>query len=303
MFQIGGWCYEENDAKNTLTKVAGSIMDNSHFCFFACKCTNKSLYAQNAYLYRSFYIMALIHSFEKSGNWLFRYRGQLPVVLFLTAIPVLWLTSTRGIASNVMLAISIGAIAISFTGLIIRAIAIGTTPKGTSGRNTKGQVAESLNTSGIYSCLRHPLYLGNYLMWIGIVIFTFNVEFIVIVSLAFWLYYERIMFAEERFLEAKFGKNYMDWSLSVPAFIPSLLNYKPGNTPFSFISILRREYSGVFATVFGFAFIDNLRFWSQEGMYQFDRIANYILLAAFLLMLVLRTVKHTTSMLNEDDRS
>jgi len=58
------------------------------------------------------------------------------------------------------------AIALSMFGFIIRAIAIGTTPKGTSGRNTKeGQVAESLNTKGIYSMVRHPLYLGNYFMW------------------------------------------------------------------------------------------------------------------------------------------
>lgn len=247
--------------------------------------------------------MALIHSFEKSGNWLFRYRGQLPVILFLSAIPVIWFTPTNGMAPNMILAITIGAIIISLTGLIVRAIAIGTTPKGTSGRNTKGQVAESLNTSGIYSSLRHPLYLGNYLMWIGVVIFTFNVDFIIIVSLAFWLYYERIMFAEERFLEAKFGKTYLDWSQHVPAFIPSLTNYKPGNIPFSFISILRREYSGVFATVFGFAFIDNLRFWSKAGEYQFDRIGNYILIAAFMLMLALRTIKHKTSVLDESDRS
>jgi protein-S-isoprenylcysteine O-methyltransferase Ste14 len=247
--------------------------------------------------------MALIHSFEKSGNWLFRYRGQLPVVLFLTSIPVIWFTSTYGMAPDVMLAITVGSLIISFAGLIVRAIAIGTTPKGTSGRNTKEQVAESLNISGIYSCMRHPLYLGNYLMWIGIVVFTCNVGFTIIVSLAFWLYYERIMFAEERFLEAKFGKKYMDWSQSVPAFIPSFSDYKPGSVPFSFITVLRREYSGVFATTFGFAFIDNLRFWFQEGTFQFGRVANYSLVAAFLLMLILRTLKHNTSLLSEKDRS
>jgi len=247
--------------------------------------------------------MALLHSFEKSGNWLFRYRGQLPVVLFLTAVPVIWFTSTYGMDQNVMAGITIAAIVISFTGLIVRAIAIGTTPKGTSGRNTKGQVAESLNTSGIYSCLRHPLYLGNYLMWIGIVIFTFNIGFTIVVSLAFWLYYERIMFAEERFLEAKFGEIYMKWSQQVPAFIPSFSDYKPGNVQFSFITVLRREYSGVFATVLGFAFIDNLRLWFQEGIFQYDRIGNYALVAALLLMVILRTIKHSTGLLNEKDRS
>jgi len=247
--------------------------------------------------------MALLHSFEKSGNWLFRNRGQLPVVLFIAAIPVIWRTSTRDFNAEVVCAINIAAIIISFAGLVVRTIAIGTTPKGTSGRNTKEQVAESLNTTGIYSCLRHPLYLGNYLMWTGIVIFTYSPVFVVIISLAFWLYYERIMFAEERYLENKFGERYMQWSLMVPAFIPSFRNYLPGAVPFSFKSALRREYSGVFATVFGFAFIDNLRILFQQQTFESGRLSNILLLAAFVLVLVLRSLKHYTSLLNEEGRS
>ena len=165
--------------------------------------------------------MALIHSFEKSGNTLFRYRGQIPVVLFILVIPVLYFTDTNWMDRNTYQILTGLAIAISILGFIVRAISIGTTPKGTSGRNTEQQVAEVLNQTGIYSMVRHPLYLGNYLMWIGIVVFTFNIYFILIVSLAYWLYYERIMFAEERFLERKFGKDYLDWSLKVPAFIPA----------------------------------------------------------------------------------
>ena len=53
-------------------------------------------------------------------------------------------------------------------------------------------------------------------MWIGIVFFTFNWYFVIIVSLLYFLYYERIMFAEERFLERKFGQDYLDWSSNLP---------------------------------------------------------------------------------------
>src|SRR5210317_65497 len=102
-------------------------------------------------------------------------------------------------------------------------------------------------------------------MWIGIVVFTFNIYFVIIVSLAFWLYYERIMFAEERFLERKFGEEYNEWSKIVPAFVPSFSKYIKGDIPFSLISVLRREYSGVLATVFSFAFIDHLRHFFQTG--------------------------------------
>jgi protein-S-isoprenylcysteine O-methyltransferase Ste14 len=248
--------------------------------------------------------MALIHSFEKSGNYLFRNRSFIPVSLFILAIPVVYFTDISGLNHPVFSTTTIVAITVSFLGFVVRAITIGTTPAGTSGRNTKsGQVAEQLNTGGIYSVLRHPLYLGNYLMWIGIVIFTFNIWFVITISLAYWLYYERIMFAEERFLEKKFGQRYLDWSLTAPAFIPSFKNYKPAPMHFSFKSILRREYSGVLATILGFVFIDNLRYYFETGAFKVDSGANITLAVSILVVLILRTLKHQTTWLNEKGRS
>lgn len=249
--------------------------------------------------------MALVHSFEKSGNFLFRYRGQFPVVLFLLAIPVIYFTdySFLGKYPWMFWAITGFAVFISFLGQYIRAIAIGKSHKHTSGRNTKEQVAEALNTKGIYSAVRHPLYLGNYFMWIGIVIYTMNIWYILIVSLAFWIYYERIMFAEERFLERKFGDDYVKWSMGVPPFWPSYKNYVKTDIPFSMKTILRREYSGVTATILGFVFIDFFRDWFVTGEIQFRWY--YVITAgiAILISLILRTLKHNTKILFEEDRS
>ncbi|MCF8364682.1 MAG: isoprenylcysteine carboxylmethyltransferase family protein [Bacteroidales bacterium] len=248
--------------------------------------------------------MALIHSFESSGNFLFKNRSFIPVILFVLAVPVVYLTNYAFANYILQTGITIFAILLSLAGLIVRAITIGTTPAGTSGRNTKeGQVAEELNTGGIYSVIRHPLYLGNYLMWIGIVIFTFNIYFIIIVSLAYWLYYERIMFAEERFLEKKFGKPYLDWSMTAPAFIPSFKNYRKSNLVFSIKSVFRREYSGVLATVFGFAFIDNLRIFLEYQQFDPSRISNIVLACTGLAAFILRTLKHHTTVLHEKGRS
>ena len=140
-------------------------------------------------------LMALIDSFESDGNWLFRHRGQLPVVLFLLAIPAIFFHDYSTMSHEWKTCINILALVLAILGFLVRSYTIGTTPRGTSGRNTEQQVAEQLNTSGIYSMVRHPLYLGNYLMWIGIVLFTQNIEFTIIISLMYWLYYERIMFA------------------------------------------------------------------------------------------------------------
>lgn len=249
--------------------------------------------------------MALIHSLEKSGNYLFKFRGQIPVILFLLAIPAIYATDYTLVTTHPVLywVLFSFAIVLSILGQVIRAIAIGTSHKNTSGRNTKEQVAEALNTKGIYSTMRHPLYVGNYFMWIGIVAFTFNIWFVLVVSLAFWLYYERIMFAEERFLERKFGQEYLDWSLKVPAFIPSCKNYEKTPIPFSLKTIMRREYSGISATVLGFFFVDVIRNIFIEGGFNYRFYYGIVFASIFIFSLIFRSLKHHTKLLFEEDRS
>ncbi len=249
--------------------------------------------------------MALVHSFEKNGNKLFKYRGQIPVVLFFLAVPVIYFTDTSCIDKNPMWYYSaLGiCIALSIFGQVVRAIAIGTSNKNTSGRNTQEQVAEALKTKGIYSTVRHPLYLGNYFMWIGIVCFTFNIYFIIIVSLLFWLYYERIMFAEERFLERKFGESYVTWSNKIPAFWPSFKNYEKSEIPFSIKTILRREYSGISATVIGFVFVAFVREILTTHTIKHPICYVYWLVGALLFSLIFKLLKHKTKVLFEEDRS
>jgi protein-S-isoprenylcysteine O-methyltransferase Ste14 len=251
--------------------------------------------------------MALIHSLQENGNKLFKYRGQMPLILFLIGIPFIYFNDEINIyilsRENLYWVITVICILLSFYGQYVRAVAIGTSAKHTSGRNTKEQVADSLNTTGIYSRVRHPLYLGNYFMWLGIFCYTFNPYFIVISSLLFWIYYERIMFAEERFLEGKFGDSYLEWSKKVPAFIPSSKNKIKSEIPFSMKTILRREYSGVTAVFISFVFIDLLRDYSLRGSFKVNYWSLGVLAFGLLISLVLRTLKHHTQLLSETDRS
>lgn len=246
--------------------------------------------------------MALIHSLEKEGNFLFKYRGQIPVILFVAAIPVIYFTPIDWMSDNYKMVWTIAAIALSVFGFVFRAYAIGTTPKGTSGRNTKKQVADVLNSTGIYSIVRHPLYVGNYFMWIGIVAYTFNIYYVIIVTLAYWLYYERIMFAEERYLESKFGEDYLSWSLKAPAFIPSFKNYIPSSTPFSMRTVLRREYAGVLATVIGFVFVEVARVYFHETVFEFPDFHMKFLAGTVVVTLILRSLKKYTSVLKDKER-
>jgi protein-S-isoprenylcysteine O-methyltransferase Ste14 len=246
--------------------------------------------------------MALIHSFESSGNLLFKYRGQFPVLLFLFCIPYVYATNYIEIGLSSQRILLFIGIAFCLLGFLIRAITIGTTPKGTSGRNTEKQIAEQLNTVGIYSVLRHPLYVGNYFMWAGIVVYTMNLSFFMIFSLAYWLYYERIMFAEERFLEKKFGETYLNWSLNVPAFIPSFAKYQKSTVSFSPKAVFRREYSGVLATVIGFVYIQFLRnFFAMQKVFISTNFITVLIITAAAALL-LRSLKHYTGVLSEEEK-
>lgn len=260
-------------------------------------------------------IVALIQSFEKSGNTLFKYRGQIPALIFLLAIPILCFSNSDlymqlfvGQRHFFRIIMTILAFAVSLSGLLLRAYTVSTTPKGTSGRNTDKQVANHLNTKGIYSVVRHPLYLANYLIWAGILIFSMNLWAFLIISLVYWVYYERIMFAEEAFLRNKFGQEFEDWASRVPAFIPSWGLFEKGDMNFSFKTFVRREYVTLFSTVFSFVIVDYLifvlsyvRFFGYKiSVSEWIRPSLYILAFCLVGMLSIRTIKHHTKLLDSD---
>ncbi|MBO4646029.1 MAG: DUF1295 domain-containing protein [Bacteroidales bacterium] len=249
--------------------------------------------------------MALLHSFEKSGNFLFKHRGIVPVFVFLACSPILLFTTSLDLYltanDSFVIVWTCIAILVSLLGMAVRAYTIGTTPHGTSGRNTEKQIAKKLNTQGIYSVVRHPLYLGNYLMWLGLLLFMMDLPFLVAVSLVYWLYYERIMYAEERYLEREFGQDYLDWSLKVPAFLPKLSQFQKGDIPFHFRSVLRREYAGLMAITLCFTGVDYLRtFLLYEDM-DWCRPSGIICLIVAVIVLILRTLKHHSRLLAPEE--
>ena len=161
------------------------------------------------------------------------------------------------------------AIFVSLLGLFIRIHSVGYSGKHTSGRNTaSGQVADMLNTKGLYSIVRNPLYVGNYFMWLGIAMLTCNLWFIGIFTLIFWIYYERIVFAEEEFLREKFGEDYLRWAADTPIFIPYKLKWQKSGSPFLWKKVIKQEKNGFLALFLVFFLFDLIgtRIREQEWM-------------------------------------
>ena len=195
--------------------------------------------------------MALTDQMESQGNWLFKYRGILPFIIFLIGIflflrneanPRNWIVEETMIYDT-------GCLFISILGFIIRVYTVGYTPANTSGRNTEQQVADVLNTKGIYSIMRNPLYVGNFFMWLGIAMLTGNFWFTIAFILFYFLYYERIIFTEEQYLKTKFGDDYIQWTHKTPVIVPKLSSFIKPQNKFSWKKVLRQEKNG-FAAMF-----------------------------------------------------
>ncbi|MDQ1332672.1 MAG: Isoprenylcysteine carboxyl methyltransferase family protein [Bacteroidota bacterium] len=245
--------------------------------------------------------MALVHEFENSGNWLFKRRGWLPIVMVVAGLVMMYLGNRQAILFD--LRDEMIFLGISIFGQIIRIITVGFAPKNTSGRNTAGgQVADELNTSGIYSVVRHPLYVGNLFMWLGPVLFLKSVWFMVIFGLVYWLYYERIMFAEEQFLRRKFGDTYDRWSETVKAFLPFRVKFIRPKLSFSVRNVLKREYNSFVNIFIIFAILDIFRNFFLSGRIFMTEIWMWLLIGAVGIWLIIRLIHKFTGWLEVEGR-
>ncbi|HET8656694.1 MAG TPA: isoprenylcysteine carboxylmethyltransferase family protein [Longimicrobiaceae bacterium] len=237
--------------------------------------------------------MPLREDFERSGLWLFRWRSYLPVVILLLFIgPMLHFTYLGGTERTDRLW-EIFCFAVSLTGLGIRIAAVGFVAPGTSGGNTRAQRADSVNTTGMYSVVRHPLYLGNFLMWMGVALFPHHFWLAITVALIFWVYYERIMFGEEEFLRKKFGREYEEWASRTPAFIPDFRRWTPPAHEFCFRHMLRREYSGFFAVIILFTALELLSDRVVLHRWEFDPLWVWIFAVGTAIYLLTFILKQT----------
>jgi protein-S-isoprenylcysteine O-methyltransferase Ste14 len=75
--------------------------------------------------------------------------------------------------------------------------------------------------SGIYSRVRHPIYLAPIIMYLGIIILTLSIISFVVWIFIIIFYYSMAKY-EEALLIEKYGKEYKDYRKDVPMFIPRI---------------------------------------------------------------------------------
>jgi len=246
--------------------------------------------------------MALQEEFETTGEYFFRWRSYLPLVMAVLFILAVAQFRYPFADHRLDLAWDAGCLAVALLGQIVRFFTVGFVPRGTSGRNTKGQVAEALNTTGMYAIVRNPIYLGNFIIWFGLSLFMKSLWFTTVISLFFTIFYERIIFREEAFLREKFGDAFMDWAAATPVIVPKFKNWRPPSLPFSWKSAIKREYGTFFAIIATFTVLELLAGLFNYRTLRLDAIWVKLFIGSAVFYLAIRYLKKKTKVLATDNR-
>jgi len=182
-------------------------------------------------------------------------------------------------------------------GFAIRVVTVGFAAPGTSGRNTRAQKARTLNTTGPYSVVRHPLYLANSVIAVALSLFPHTWAAPPAVAALALAYYAVIARREEAFLQERFGAAFDVWAERVPPVVPDVTRWVPPDRPFQWRAVVRREFYA-FALILVMPLgLDTIEDLVEDGVLDLD--VPWLVLAALgaLSFVALRHVKKRTTWL------
>lgn len=223
----------------------------------------------------------------KLGNFFFKYRAISPlpfiVILFLCFRP-----GSFGARDTI---IHLAGLAVVLVGIILRALAVGYARTGTSGRENFLR-AENLNTDGVYSVVRNPLYVGNFIIYNGLVITYANPWALLLFNLYLVGLYTFIILAEEDYLKRTYGGAYKEYMAGTPRVIPNFRLYRAPSVPFSFRKMIFKEKNTMFYSLtFYLVFLIYKEYLTHNGIIEKTSLLVYLALALFALNVILIILK------------
>ncbi len=124
-------------------------------------------------------------------------------------------------------------------------------------------------STGLYSLMRHPIYISTYLIWLGMVGLSYNLGYVLVFTLVYLLYYERIMLAEEELLIEKYSKAYYDYAEKTPAITPRPKSYSKQKQGFSWSKVVDMELNYLLLIAVTFTML-NILGNILQGVYKFN---------------------------------
>jgi protein-S-isoprenylcysteine O-methyltransferase Ste14 len=180
------------------------------------------------------------------GHFVFRYRDYLaPVGVALVVL----LSAPHQFSAGGPLAFwwNLVGVLVALGGQALRALVIGLAYIQRGGAK-KSIAAERLVVDGIFAHSRNPLYLGNLLLLLGLMLIWNSLAGYILVAAAAVALFAMVR-AEETFLLGKFGGEFEAYCARVPRFLPDPRGLRATLRRFTFDwkRVLRKEYGTTFS--------------------------------------------------------
>jgi len=184
----------------------------------------------------------------RSGETLFKIRGKYLHFIVIIGAVIAYFSGALGpfASDSANLAWFWLSLCVASAGALIRIFTSGFAALGTSGVTKVEAVAAELNTTGPYSLVRNPLYLGRIINFTGIAMLSGSWVYGALVFLISVLVYERISVYEEEFLRKEFGEAHARWAEEVPFLLPRLHGWLKPKYPFWTRRCILRENKKIF---------------------------------------------------------
>ena len=175
------------------------------------------------------------------GRFLFRWRSFTPLPLLVALL----LFFRPGDGGKAYPWIAAAGLLLALAGEALRMHAVGHSGHGTSGRESFFR-ADDLNTTGLYSLVRHPLYWGNLLIYAGLLLAYASPWGLAVGLLFFCTQYVFIIASEEAYLRDRHGPAYEQYCRRVPLYLPRLGAYATPAQRFAGRKVLFKENDSCF---------------------------------------------------------
>lgn len=227
------------------------------------------------------------------GNLLFHFRNYLfPVIILCLAIfsrPHLPFGSAAGDASLDLLGF---LVALAGQGLRFLTIGYDYIKRGGLDRNI---YADRLVTRGVFGHCRNPLYVGNFLIFLGMTLMV-NSPLVYLAGIPVCLFaYAAIILAEEDYLRRQFGAEYEDYCRRVNRLWPRWKGFSSSieDMEFSWKRVITKEYNTTFAWLSIALFLqmwETYRFHGEDALPSIERMA-YLVIPLTLCYVLVRHLK------------
>lgn len=230
------------------------------------------------------------------GNFLFKYRDAVFPLVLVALLLVARPTWPRG-SERLDDLLDLVGFTIAALGQALRVVTVGYAYIIRGGRN-KQVYAEDLVTRGLFNHSRNPLYVGNVLILLGLLVIWNSPLAYVVGGVFFLTGYVAIVAAEEAFLRRKFGPQYDAYCARVPRWRVRLRGIGASLAPmtFNWRRVVLKEYGSAAYWVAG-AFVlmlaDSLvhQPWGARPVYHSALVVGVLVVAA--LWWWARVLKHS----------